>query len=118
MRRLKRTAEDNFQLNRTYELLINNSGITNEDIAELAGHMHVAWEKANAEGYIEEQYDNFKDWLEGYAIAIAQDIIAKAKENEEFAKNYALLDSEDKEKLLDMTNDFVLSKSDELAAIV
>lgn len=112
---LKKIAEDNYQLNRTYDILMNDNLFTDDDVYESIGHMYVSWENANADGYIEEHYDNFSEWLKDYVIATSQDIVTKARnKNEEFASDYSLLSDEEKEKLLEQLSKYLLSKSDEI----
>ena len=112
---LRKTAEDNYQLNRTYDILMNNNIFSNEDIYKFTGHTYKSWENANLEGYIEEHYDLFEEWLKDYAVAISQDIIEKAKnENDEFASNYSVLRNSEKEELLDKLNRYILNKHEEI----
>ena len=112
---LKRLAEDNFQMNRTYELLMNGDNFTDDDIFEFANNIRTSWESANADGYIEEKYDNFASWLNDYVMSISYDLIMKAKnDNEDFANNYALLNDVERDDLVEKVNEYVLTKSNDI----
>ena len=114
MKYLIKLADDNNQLNRTLEVLLNNNTFNNDDVYKYTNELYSSWKNANEEGYIDEHYMTFSDWLQDYVIAISQDIISQAKNNDAFSRNYLLLTDSDKDILVDKLNAFILEKSDDI----
>jgi len=78
---MKRLAEDNYAINRAYDYFVEH--INKEDVFETTGRLHSSWENANSNGYIDEKYDSFNDWMKDYGKSIAADLISLLKNNDD-----------------------------------
>ena len=109
---MKKLAEDNYAFNRAYEYFVEN--VDKEKVIEIAGRLYISWENANLNGYIDEKYDSFDEWLNDYGMSVALDSISMMKDDDSFGSLYSAIEFTDKNEFDDKIFEFIKSISNEI----
>lgn len=110
---MRKLAEDNYAVNRAYDYFVEN--VNKEDIIEITGRLHNSWENANLNGYINEKYDSFNEWLIDYGKSIADDIISLLKNNDDkFSALLSNIKFTEKEEFEEKIYQYLLNINEEI----